>query len=115
MFCVVELEYQWVQSQGQIRALPLLGRIFGLADLVDLVELYGMPDPRITVSGRHPVVCLWCQLASEWVCTNQVPQRGHGRRNTVCLQRSWKILTSVLVGKFSLVGFMILLGLMLML
>ena len=63
-FRVVEWGHQWLQSQGQIRALPLLGRILGLADLV---ELYWMLDPRVAVSGRHPDV----------VSSNELECSGH--------------------------------------
>ena len=54
-FCVVELEHQWVQRQGQIRTLPLPGRSLGLADLV---KLYWMLDSCVVVSERHQGVIL---------------------------------------------------------
>ena len=47
---MMEMEHRWVQRQGQIRALPLLGRSLGLADFV---ELYWVLDPRVAVTERQ--------------------------------------------------------------
>ena len=47
---MIEMEHQWVQSQGQISVLPLFGRSFGLADLV---EPYWVLNPRVAVFKRQ--------------------------------------------------------------